>query len=59
MTLLNEMDRFHLVGGTIDRMPPLGSRAAYVKQAIRDKLIAPRQYINRHGEDMPESRHWQ
>jgi phosphoketolase len=59
MTVVNDMDRFHLVGDAIDRLPHLGSRAAYVKQAMRDKLIAHRHYITRHGEDMPEIRHWQ
>ena len=38
MCVLNEIDRFHLVGDVIDRVPQLGSRAAYAKQAIRDKL---------------------
>ena len=42
----------------IDRVPRLGSRAAYVKQAIRDRLIEHRQYIETHGEDMPEIRDW-
>ena len=37
--MLNDLDRFHLVGDVIDRVPQLGSRAAYAKQAIRDKLI--------------------
>ena len=59
MAVLNEMDRFHLVGDAIDYLPQLGSRAAYVKQAMGDKLIAHRHYITRHGEDMPEIRHWQ
>jgi len=37
--VLNELDRFHLVSDVIDRVPKLGPRAAYAKQAIRDKLI--------------------
>lgn len=35
-----------------------GSRAAYVKQAIRDKVIEHKEYIGEHGEDMPEIRDW-
>ena len=42
MVVLNEMDRFHLVQDVIDRLPQLGSRAAYAKQAIRDALIEHR-----------------
>ncbi len=58
MSVLNEIDRFHLVGDVIDRVPALGSRAAYAKQAIRDKLIDHAHYIREHGEDMPEIRDW-
>jgi xylulose-5-phosphate/fructose-6-phosphate phosphoketolase len=58
MVVINDMDRFHLVGDVIDRVPALGSRAAYAKQAIRDKLIEHSQYIARHGEDMPEIQEW-
>jgi xylulose-5-phosphate/fructose-6-phosphate phosphoketolase len=53
MVVLNEMDRFHLVQDVIDRLPQLGSRAAYAKQAIRDALIEHRQYIAERGEDHP------
>jgi xylulose-5-phosphate/fructose-6-phosphate phosphoketolase len=53
MVVLNEMDRFHLVQDVIDRLPQLGSRAAYTKQAIGNALIDHRQYINEHGEDHP------
>ena len=53
MVVLNDMDRFHLVEDVIDRVPQLGSRAAYAKQAIRDALIKHRQYINDRGEDHP------
>ena len=47
MVVLNEMDRFHLVQDVIDRLPQLGSRAAYVKQAIRNALIDHRQVHQR------------
>ncbi|MDB6031938.1 MAG: phosphoketolase [Verrucomicrobiales bacterium] len=59
MTVLNDLDRFHLAGDVIDRVPGLGSRAAYVKQFIRDKLLDHKAYIRKYGEDMPEIRDWQ
>ncbi len=58
MVVLNDLDRFHLVGDVIDRVPKLGYMAAYAKQAIRDKLIEHREYIGKYGDDMPEVRDW-
>ncbi len=58
MVVLNDMDRFRLVEDVIDRVPRLGPRAAHVKQAMRDKRIEHRQYIEVHGEDMPEVEQW-
>ncbi len=58
MVVLNDLDRFHLVGDVIDRVPGLGARAAYAKQFIRDKLIDHKAYIDQHGEDLPEIRNW-
>jgi xylulose-5-phosphate/fructose-6-phosphate phosphoketolase len=58
MVVMNDLDRFHLVGDAIDRVPKLSYAAAYGKQALRDKLIEHRLYINKHGDDMPEIRDW-
>jgi len=58
MVVLNDLDRFHLVGDVIDRVPGLGSRAVQCKQFVRDKLIDHKAYIERYGEDMPEIRDW-
>jgi len=58
MVVMNDLDRFHLVADVIDRVPALGPRAAYAKQAIRDKLIEHKQYIAQHGEDIPEILSW-
>lgn len=58
MVVLNDLDRFHLVADVIERVPSLRPRAAYAKQAIRDKLLEHKQYIVRHGQDMPQIRNW-
>ncbi|HEX9781299.1 MAG TPA: phosphoketolase family protein [Opitutaceae bacterium] len=58
MAVMNDLDRFHLVADVIDRIPLRGSRADYVRQALRDKRIEHKQYIAKHGEDMPEVREW-
>ncbi|WP_413666700.1 phosphoketolase [Mucilaginibacter sp. Mucisp86] len=58
MTVLNEMDRFHLVIDVIDRLPQTGSKGTYLKQKLQDKLVEHRQYINAHGQDMPEITNW-
>ena len=58
MAVLNEIDRFSLVIDTIDRLPQTGAKGAYLKQAMLDKLVEHRQYIEEHGVDMPEIRNW-
>jgi xylulose-5-phosphate/fructose-6-phosphate phosphoketolase len=59
MTVINDLDRFHLAQDAIDRTPKLQQIGAYVKQAIRNKLIEHHQYITTYGEDMPEVTEWQ
>src|SRR5665213_829930 len=54
----NDIDRFHLVMDVVDRVPNLGSKGAYLKQQMQDKLIEHKHYIDTHGEDMPEIRNW-
>jgi xylulose-5-phosphate/fructose-6-phosphate phosphoketolase len=58
MTVMNDLDRFHLASDVIDRVPGLGYTAAYTKQWLRDKRIEHRWYITTYGEDMPEIRDW-
>ena len=58
MVVLNDLDRFHLAGDVIERVPALAVKAAYAKQELRDRLLEHKHYIHRHGEDMPEIRDW-
>jgi xylulose-5-phosphate/fructose-6-phosphate phosphoketolase len=58
MVVLNDLDRYHLVMDVIDRLPQIGSRAAYAIQYLRNKLLDHKAYIHKYGEDMPEIRDW-
>jgi len=58
MTVLNELDRFHLAGDVVDRVPRLEPVNAHFKQFLRDRLIEHRLYIDEHGDDLPEIRDW-
>jgi xylulose-5-phosphate/fructose-6-phosphate phosphoketolase len=57
MTVLNDLDRFHLAGDVIDRVPKLHG-AGHEKQWLRNKLIDHKNYVREHGDDMPEIRDW-
>jgi len=58
MTVLNDLDRFHLVIDVINKLDNTGSKGVYLKQLMRDKLIEHKQYITEHGQDMLEIQHW-
>jgi xylulose-5-phosphate/fructose-6-phosphate phosphoketolase len=58
MTVRNGLDRFHLVANVIARVPSLGARAAWLTQEMAEKRASHKQYIEEHGEDMPEIRDW-
>jgi xylulose-5-phosphate/fructose-6-phosphate phosphoketolase len=58
MTVLNDMDRFHLVQDVIHRLPQPGTNGVKLAKMMADKLIEHKQYINRHGQDLPEIRNW-
>ena len=58
MTVLNDLDRFHLVMAAIDRLPHTGDKGTALKQQLQVKLVEHKQYIETHGEDMPEIRNW-
>ena len=58
MTVLNDLDRFHLAGDVIDRVTTLSNRSGHVKQFLRDKLAEHKRHIHRYGDDLPEVRDW-
>lgn len=58
MTVLNDLDRLHLVMDTIDRLPQTGDRGLALKESLKARLIEHKRYIEENGEDMPEIRNW-
>ncbi len=58
MRVQNNLDRFHLVSDVVDNVPNLGSKGTYLKQAMADKVIEHKSYIDQYGQDLPEIRDW-
>jgi xylulose-5-phosphate/fructose-6-phosphate phosphoketolase len=58
MTVLNKLDRFHLVMDALDHLPQTGERGQVLARDLETKLFEHHQYICRNGQDMPEIRNW-
>jgi xylulose-5-phosphate/fructose-6-phosphate phosphoketolase len=58
MAVQNDLDRFHLAGDVIDRVPRLQRMGAHFKQFLRNKLVDHKQYVDDRGDDMPEIKNW-
>ena len=58
MTVLNELDRFHLAGSVVDHVPRLARIGGHFKQMLRDSLVEHDHYVREHGDDMPEIKDW-
>ncbi len=58
MTVMNDLDRFHLAGDVVDRVPSLQKVGAHFKQFLRDKLVEHKRYTREYGDDLPEVKNW-
>ncbi len=58
MTVLNELDRYHLVQTALRFLPSVGAEADVVRDRIARRLTEHRNYITRYGIDLPEIRAW-
>ncbi len=58
ITVLNELDRFHLVMDVLDRVAVPAERGALLRQQMVDYLTAHRAYVCEFGEDQAEIQEW-
>ncbi len=58
MTVLNDLDRFHLVMDVLDRVSLPVEQVQPLRQQMEKRLLHHRDYIRQHGEDMPEIQEW-
>ncbi|CAD0223745.1 putative phosphoketolase 1 [Planktothrix agardhii] len=58
LAINNQVDRFNLVIDVIDRVPKLGSAAAYVRERMKNAIIENVNYAHEHGIDKDEIVNW-
>ncbi len=58
MTVMNDMDRFHLVLDVLERVPKLRGRHEDVARFCHERLAEHQRYTRAEGLDMPEIRDW-
>lgn len=58
MTVLNELDRYHLALAAITHVPGLADRHGDVLDALAEKLAEHHRYVRENGEDLPEVQGW-
>jgi xylulose-5-phosphate/fructose-6-phosphate phosphoketolase len=58
LAILNQVDRFDLVIDVIDRVPGLQTRAAHLKESMKNEIILNRDYARQNGTDRAEITNW-
>ncbi len=58
LAMNNQIDRFNLVIDVIDRVDHLGSRAAHLKERMKEAILENKAYAHEHGMDAPAITHW-
>ena len=58
LAMNNQIDRFNLVIDVIDRVAGLGSRAAHVKERMKEAILANRAHAHEHGMDAEDVTNW-
>jgi xylulose-5-phosphate/fructose-6-phosphate phosphoketolase len=59
MTVLNGLDRYHLVQSVVERTPAIRASGEGLRHMMQEKLVQHHDYIRTHGQDMPDVREWQ
>jgi xylulose-5-phosphate/fructose-6-phosphate phosphoketolase len=58
MTVLNDLDRFHLAIDALERVPGMAAAGDAARRLFGQKLVEHKRYIEANGRDMPEVRDW-